>query len=187
MSYSIIRWDVLSSDNINKAPAIYVKPDLAFMEFVRANNFSIMCKIDGTDGPYDGRLCVGIVNKSSQVPNCSPNFFAQQGDFIITLNLDWMGYPSPNKLGNVTIYGHTMPSQPESNYRAKDVRHDPMAPPMPKGPMPKGPMPKGPMPKGPMPTGKPRPTPIKKARPSPNGSPAPAGTISKEFEAILNK
>lgn len=179
MSYSIIRWDVLSSDNINKAPAIYVKPDLAFMEFVRANNFSIMCQIDGTDGPYDGKLCVGIVNKSSQVPNCRPNFFAQTGDFIITLNLEWLGYPSPNKLGNVTIYGHTMPSQPESNYRAKDVRQNPMRSPMP-SPISK-----------PLPTDKPRPTPIKKARPSPKGSPkgspAGAGIISPEFEAVLNK
>jgi hypothetical protein len=176
MSYSIIRWDVLSSDNINKAPAIYVKPDLAFMEFVRANNFSIMCQIDGTDGPYDGKLCVGIVNKSSQVPNCRPNFFAQQGDFIITLNLEWMGYPSPNKLGNVTIYGHTMPSQPESNYRAKDVRFpesSPIASPI-ASPISR-----------PLPTDKPRPAPIKKARPI--GSPASAGTISPEFEAILNK
>jgi hypothetical protein len=178
MSYSIIRWDVLSSDNINKAPAIYVKPDLAFMEFVRANNFSIMCQIDGTDGPYDGKLCVGIVNKSSQVPNCRPNFFAQQGDFIITLNLEWMGYPSPNKLGNVTIYGHTMPSQPESNYRAKDARFpasSPIASPI-ASPISR-----------PLPTDKPRPAPIKKARPGPKGSPASAGTISPEFEAILNK
>lgn len=175
MSYSIIRWDVLSSDNINKAPAIYVKPDLAFMEFVRANNFSIMCKIDGTDGPYDGKLCVGIVNKSSQVPNCRPNFFAQTGDFIITLNLEWLGYPSPNKLGNVTIYGHTMPSQPESNYRAKDVRL-PVSSPVSKVPIPR-----------PTSTGKPRPTPIKKARTNPKGSPAGAGIISPDFEAILNK
>jgi hypothetical protein len=124
-----------------------------------------MCQIDGTDGPYDGKLCVGIVNKSSQVPNCRPNFFAQTGDFIITLNLEWMGYPSPNKLGNVTIYGHTMPSQPESNYRAKHV-------------------------KKPLPPSKPsipRPPPIKKPREGPNGSPAGAGTISPEFENILNK
>ena len=181
MSYSIIRWDVLSSDNINKAPAIYVKPDLAFMEFVRANNFSIMCKIDGTDGPYDGRLCVGIVNKSSQVPNCRPNFFSQTGDYIITLNLEWMGYPSPNKLGNVTIYGQTMPSQPESNYRAKDVRL-PVSSPMPKSPIPR-----------PTPTSEPRPAPIKKARPSPKAGPkaspkagpAPAGQISPEFADVL--
>jgi len=180
MSYSIIRWDVLSSDNINKAPAIYVKPDLAFMEFIRANNFSIMCKIDGTEGPYDGKLCVGIVNKSSQVPNCRPNYFAQTGDFIITLNLEWMGYPSPNKLGNVTIYGQTMPSQPESNYRAKDVRL-PVSSPMPKSPMPKSPMPR------PTPSSKPRPAPIKKARPSPKAGPAPTGTISPEFADALKK
>ena len=104
--YEIKRWDVVSfGPSITKVPMIYIKPDPAFLEFVRENNYAVMCDIQGTGMIYDGKPIPGVVYKSSEIPNCRPNYFAQTGDYVITLLGTWNGYPSPDRLGKVIIKG----------------------------------------------------------------------------------
>lgn len=100
--YDIYRWDViLASNGINKIPIIYIRPDIAFVEFVRANNYQVQVLIDGTNTPYDGHLISGYVNKSDFMPN----FFDQTNLQVIVLNNDWVGYPDISKLGKASFYG----------------------------------------------------------------------------------
>lgn len=104
--YKIYRWDViLSGTSDMKTPMIYIKPDLAFLEFSKENNDMIMCKISGTNSIYDGKLIPGVVTKSSYIPNCRPNFFQETGYYTISLYCDWYGYPNPDTLGNVSFSG----------------------------------------------------------------------------------
>ena len=65
------------------------------------NNFNILCEISGTDTCYDGQMIVGIVNKSSNMPNCRPNFYNKSGLYVITLQTTWVDYPKFEKLGTV--------------------------------------------------------------------------------------
>ena len=105
MSYPIQRWDVLSGYNVSKVPAIYIMPDIPFMDFIRANDYKLVCQINNTNSSYDGLYYEGSVSLSSDMPNCRPNFFAKTGLYIITLNGQWMGYPCESSLGVVTIFG----------------------------------------------------------------------------------
>ena len=102
--YKILRWDaILTGSSITKVPIIYIKPDIAFLEYVTRNNFMIMCKIQGTSTIYDNKFIGGIVYKSSAVPNCRPNFFEESGSYIIELLCTWNGYPNCNNLGYVSL------------------------------------------------------------------------------------
>jgi len=104
--YEIKRWDVVMFDNsITKVPMIYVKPDLTFLEFIKSNNYAVMCEIEGTGTVYDGKKIPGVVDKSCFVPNCRPNFFDKTGYYVITLHASWYGYPEPHKLGLVSFAG----------------------------------------------------------------------------------
>lgn len=122
-SYPILRWDVISRDNVTMRPIIYIKPDLSFLEFVKANNNVIACEIQGTDTVYDSRKIIGIVDKSCNVPNCRPNFFNKTGLYVIILDIDWFSYPLYNKQGSVRIYGLQTPSNmPSVTYeQAKEL------------------------------------------------------------------
>ena len=82
--YLIHRWDVVFM-NGRRVPMIYVKPDLAFLEFLKANNNQVMCTVAGTGTIYDGKTMSGIANKSCTVPNCRPNYYAKTGYYVITL------------------------------------------------------------------------------------------------------
>ena len=109
--YNIKRWDVIISGNSNQTtPIIYITPDIKFLEFIKNNNYSVLCKISGTDMIYDGKLIPGIVDKSSSIPNCRPNFFDKTGYYVITLIGTWNGYPDPDKLGVVTFEGFNVGS-----------------------------------------------------------------------------
>ena len=101
--YNIERFDVLLIGD-QRVPAIYIKPDLDFMNFIKENNYTLITVLNGTGLDYDNKKIIGVVNQSSYYPNCRPNFFAENGLYIITLNSCWLGYPKPDKLGNVTFY-----------------------------------------------------------------------------------
>lgn len=103
--YKIERWDVILVNN-HRLPIIYVKPDLDFIEFVRRNNYKVFVNIKGTRTVYDNNLIEGTVDQSSFVPNCRPNFFANTGLYVITLQSSWNGYPEFGKLGTVIFHGY---------------------------------------------------------------------------------
>lgn len=104
-NYNIKRWDPVTGDGEDIKPMIYIEPDITFLEFIKANNFNILCEISGTDTCYDGQMIVGIVNKSSNMPNCRPNFYNKSGLYVITLETTWVDYPKFEKLGTVKFYG----------------------------------------------------------------------------------
>ena len=104
--YKIMRWDgVMFGNSITKMPMIYIKPDIDFLEFARANHFAVICEINGTGTIYDGKQIPGVVDKSCNVPNSRPNFFEETGYYVITLRATWNGYPDTNKLGTVVFKG----------------------------------------------------------------------------------
>ena len=103
--YKIERWDAILVDDI-RVPAIYIKPDITFLEFI-SKNTNIIAAINNTNTNYDNKKFCGIVNQSSYYPNCRPNFYAQNGLYIITLqDAPWIGYPKPSSLGTVQFYGY---------------------------------------------------------------------------------
>ena len=104
--FPIKRWDVVMSGNsVVRYPMIYIKPTMEFLEFARANNFVVLCKISGTGTVYDGKDIPGVVDKSCYVPSCRPNFCEKTGWYVISLHANWYGYPEPEKLGSVEFYG----------------------------------------------------------------------------------
>jgi hypothetical protein len=104
--YKIERWDgVMFSNSITKYPMIYIKPDITFLEFIKENNYTVLCEIKGTNKNYDNRVIPGIVDKSSNTPNCRPNFYEKTGLYVITLQTQWDGYPYINSLGTVIFKG----------------------------------------------------------------------------------
>lgn len=109
-SYQIQRWDAITQDNVIIKPIIYIKPDVPFLEFVKVNNYAVICEISGTGTIYDGRKIAGIVDKSCFIPNCRPNFCEKTGLYIITLAADWYGYPDASTPGTVKIYGLVKPN-----------------------------------------------------------------------------
>jgi len=103
--YPIQRWDaVISGNNLTQVPMIYIEPDTTFLEFVKRNEYSVICKITGSGNTiYDGRLIQGFVNKSAEVPNCRPNFYAATGLYTITLVTGFQEYPPAS--GMVQFFG----------------------------------------------------------------------------------
>jgi hypothetical protein len=102
--YKIERWDVLLV-NDHRVPAIYIKPDLDFLNLAKKNNNYLTSVINGTKLSYDGQQITGVVNQSGSYPNCRPNFFKEEGLYIFTLNSSWLGYPAPDSLGTVKFSG----------------------------------------------------------------------------------
>lgn len=108
--YNIERWDVVMFNNsVTKVPMIYVKPDLTFLDFIRNNNYAVMCEISGTGTIYDGKKIPGVVDKSCYVPNCRPNFYDKTGFYVITLVANWYGYPNDGNMGEVKFSGMKKP------------------------------------------------------------------------------
>ena len=113
-TYEIKRWDVIMYGNdTKKTPAIYIIPDIYFIEFAKVNEFSLFCRIVDTYSPYDDVIIPVVVNKSSNAPNCRPNFFDETNSYIITLDTNWHGYPL--YLGNVKFYGYKNPIPQSKN------------------------------------------------------------------------
>ena len=110
-AYAIKRWDaVMFGNSLRKVPMIYVEPDETFLEFARANQFSVLCEIHGTGTNYDYKphapvKLEGIVDTSSVVPSCRPNYFAKTGYYVVTLLAPWIGYPPGDRLGQVKFFG----------------------------------------------------------------------------------
>ena len=108
-AYEIRRWDAVTSNNIVKQPLIYILPDEAFLSFVRANKFAVLCEISGTGMNYDHQpgssvLIPGVVSRSSVVPNCRPNYYAATEYYVVRLLAPWIGYPNKS-LGQVKFFG----------------------------------------------------------------------------------
>ena len=105
--YKIERWDgVMYGNNLTPQPMIYIKPDLSFLEFVKANDYKVKVIIKETGIKlYDNFLIEGIVQTSASTPSCIPNYFNETGYYVITLLNPWMGYPNKDNLGTCTIYG----------------------------------------------------------------------------------
>ena len=103
--YKIERWDaILLADN--RYPIIYITPDKDLKNFLDQNDYFIKIKIRGTGNIYDNRLMKAKVNLSSNYPNYRPNYFEQTGQFVLTLDSCWAGYPEPAKLGYVSFYSY---------------------------------------------------------------------------------
>ena len=105
MEYPILRWDAVINGGVNRSPMIYIKPDLDFLEFAKANSFQVFVEVSNTGTIYDGVLIPGTVNKSYNAPNPRPNYFDQTGNYVIVLNANWAGYPHPKSLGKATFKG----------------------------------------------------------------------------------
>lgn len=117
--YKIIRWDVIAESRNNKVPIIYIKPNITFLEFVRANSFTVLCEISGTNTKYDNKQISGVVDKSSFIPNCHPNFSDKTGWYVVTLGTNWHGYPNIGNEGIVKFYGLEKPIERIKEQQAK--------------------------------------------------------------------
>ena len=102
--YKIERWDAILLNGV-RVPAIYIKPDISFLEFISINNNTINTIIHNTDTSYDDKKYTAVINSSAYYPNCRLNFYEETGLYIIAFDSPWIGYPHPDKLGNVNFYG----------------------------------------------------------------------------------
>jgi len=104
--YNIHRWDsFIVGKNTTPKPMIYIKPDKQLIAFAELNYNAIMIEISGTNSIYDGKKIPGVFGKSSNLPNCMPNFFETTGLYTIQLVANWYGYPQPDALGSIIVYG----------------------------------------------------------------------------------
>ncbi len=126
--YKIERWDsVIYGNSTRPYPMIYIKPDLAFLEFVKANNYKIKVLIKGTgQKSYDDYLIDGIVDSSASTPTCRPNYFNETGYYVITLLNPWAGYPPLNMFGTCKIYGENdkIDIKPNEDKNEEDKKED---------------------------------------------------------------
>jgi len=116
-------------------PSIYLEPTPEFIDFVNANESSIICKISGTGTVYDGKLLRGIVYKSSAGSSCRANFYAKTGLYIVSLVHFWMGYPPPTRLGQVQFLGVKSPIVP-ADEQVNNYVPSLLGPSPPQGPIP---------------------------------------------------
>lgn len=124
-TYQINRWDaVIYGSNNHRSPMIYVKPDMYLLEFLKANQYSVFCEIKDSESVYDKIIVSGVANSSAYTPNCRPNYFADTNMYVITLEMDFKGYPPKN--GNVVFSGYKNPKP-----QAKPTVAGPMPMPMP--------------------------------------------------------
>lgn len=97
MSYQIVRWDAVITENSDlPKPLAYFVPDINILEYARQNNFKFRVTIDNTGSHYDKQTFWAIMDKSSKVPNCRPNFFTATNLYVLTLYSTWDGYPKQN-------------------------------------------------------------------------------------------
>lgn len=105
--YKIKRWDpVLFGNDVNPLPMIYIKPDQSFLDFAKENKYNVIVRIEDTKTEYDGHAMVGVINKSSNVPNDNRCiFYEKTGLYVIVLYGPWLEYPDPDNLGSAVIMG----------------------------------------------------------------------------------
>ncbi len=93
--FKIERWDaIIYASDMAPRPALYIVPDIEFLNHAQENNYKVRVNIANTNSKYDG-IIEGTVYASSNVPNCRPNYFAATGEYVVILNGSWLGYP-PN-------------------------------------------------------------------------------------------
>ena len=104
--YTIYRWDsFLYGKSTTPKPIIYIKPDKQLLEFAKANDNAVMIKVSGSNTIYDGKNIPGIFSKSANPPTCMENYFKATELYTIQLFSNWYGYPHPNTLGEIEIFG----------------------------------------------------------------------------------
>ena len=106
--YKICRWDpIVMGNSVIPVPVIYIKPDKELLAFSQKNHDALLVEVSGTNTIYDGKKIAGILSKSRDVPVCNtrPNYFNQTGTYVIVLNAEWYGYPSPRTLGSIVVSG----------------------------------------------------------------------------------
>lgn len=102
VNYKILAWSASKVKNdYNPSPIIYINPDDNFKKYAINNKDIIHLSINGTNSLYDNRKYIGIVSTSENVPCFRPNYYDLTGQFVITLDSNWIGFPS--KKGYITI------------------------------------------------------------------------------------
>lgn len=103
-TYKIHRWDaVLFGNSTDPTPIIYIKPNEELFKFSKNNKNTLLVELQTFDSIYNKKQVVGILSKSSDIPNCRPEFFKKTGLYVLVLQAPWHGYP--DYLGNVAIIG----------------------------------------------------------------------------------
>ena len=104
--YLIKRWDVVQfNGSIRRYPVVYIEPDDTFMSFIEANNNAVMVEISNTGKMYDCEQIPGVAYKSCNIPNYRPNFYNKTGWWCIVLTSQWRGYPTPENMGTLQLFG----------------------------------------------------------------------------------
>lgn len=105
--FKINRWDVvMTGDSDLPKPLVYFHPNLDILDHARKNNYKFRVDISGTK-IYDGTVWA-IMDKSSVVPNCRPNFFEATNLYVLTLLATWNGYPPSD--GSFTLNNQVVES-----------------------------------------------------------------------------
>ena len=92
--FKIERWDaIIYASDMTPRPALYIVPDIEFLNMAQENNYKVRVGISRTNSKYDG-VIEGTIYTSSNVPNCRPNYFAATGEYVVILNGSWLGYPA---------------------------------------------------------------------------------------------
>lgn len=110
--YAIERWDPVLPGNANfPLPMISIKPDRAFIQYAKENNYTVLVHISGTGLDYDNKAITGVIDSSGYFPNYRPNFYNAAGLFTVTLIANWLGYPGTN--GQIEVQGLVGPDAVE--------------------------------------------------------------------------
>ncbi len=103
-TYKIHRWDaVLFGNSTDPTPIIYIKANSDLLEFAKANKDALLVDLKIPDSIYNDKLVAGLWFKSSDIPNCRPEFFEKTELYVIVLQAPWHGYP--DNLGEIAISG----------------------------------------------------------------------------------
>lgn len=110
-SYDIKEWQaILLPSSTFAYPMIYIKPDDAFAQYAKENDYSVLVKIQNTNSKYDLQPFIALVDTGATFPNYRPNFYNQTGYYILTLvGANWLGYPPQN--GTVFVQGSEGPDK----------------------------------------------------------------------------
>jgi hypothetical protein len=110
-SYKIERWDsVIPPGHTQPLPMIYIKPNEEFVKIAQENDYNVVVTISGTGKLYDTKVIPGVIDSSAFFPDFRPNFYNDTKLLVITLMIDWMGYPDT---GNGTVCVHGIVAGPD--------------------------------------------------------------------------
>lgn len=102
VNYKILAWSASKLKNdYNPSPIIYIYPDDNLKKYIYDNKDIIHFVIKDSDSVYDNKKYMGVVSKSENIPCYRPNYYSITGQYVITLNSYWNGFPS--KKGYIVI------------------------------------------------------------------------------------